>query len=156
MTARSILAVHQSTVQKNSILKQFSRPPPIFCLIYRPNKLLTPLTAYKAFITMQNDAKKGVEGWSGYQGWTPRPAGRGGVPLFPTLWGGGSLPGPSPLNDQNQGKLRGKIKVRLSIFFFQKRKPMMEQYYSTERCQIQSVNGVFKRHHPLQCNAMHP
>ena len=50
-----------------------------------PNKLLTPLTAYKAFITMQNDAKKGVKGWSGCQGWTPRPAGWGGAPLRPTL-----------------------------------------------------------------------
>ena len=34
----------------------------LFVLRTPPNKLLTPLTAYKAFITMQNDAKKGWKG----------------------------------------------------------------------------------------------
>ena len=113
MTARSILAVHQSTVQKNSILKQFSRPPPIFCLIYRwergdsgpnmnlfvlrtpPNKLLTPLTAYKAFITMQNDAKKRggrVEWIPGMD--PPAPQGGEGSPSPHTV--GRGVPCPAP------------------------------------------------------------
>ena len=113
MTARSILAVHQSTVQKNSTLKQFSRPPPIFCLIYRwergdsgpnmnlfvlrtpPNKLLTPLTAYKAFITMQNDAKKGWKG--GVDTRDGPPALRGGEesPFSPHCGEGAPCPAPA-------------------------------------------------------------
>ena len=174
MTARSILAVHQSTVQKNSILKQFSRPPPSFCRIYRwerggsgpiwiylflrtpPHKLLTPFTADEAFITMQNDAKKRGGRVEWIPGMDPPPCGEGRSPPFPHTVGRGLPARPQPVKWSKPGEVARQNKGPIINFFFQKRKPMMEQYYSTERCQIQSGNGVFKRHHPLQCNAMHP
>ena len=55
------------------------------------------------------------------QGWTPRPAGRGGVPR----------PAPPRKNDQNRGEVAGQNKG-LYLNFLQKKKLMMEQYHNTE------------------------
>ena len=52
------------------------------------------------------------------QGWTPRPAGRGGFPAPPRTVGKGGFPGP-PLPVKmikTVGKLGGKIKARNSTF----------------------------------------
>ena len=43
-----------------------------------------------------------------YQGWAPRPAGRGGSPPRPALWGGGGFPAPPRKNDQNRGEVAGQ------------------------------------------------
>ena len=45
------------------------------------------------------------------QEWTPRPAGKGGSPPRPALWGGGGFPAlPRPVKMiKTAGKLRGKI-----------------------------------------------
>ena len=59
----------------------------------------------------------------GDQGWTPRPAGNpprgeGGVPCAAPRCVEGGVPRPAPprKNDQNAGKLRGKINTRISTF----------------------------------------
>ena len=46
------------------------------------------------------------------------PAGRGGSPPRPALWGGGGLPAPPcPVKMiKTAGKLRGKVKARISTF----------------------------------------
>ena len=75
------------------------------------------------------------------QGWTPRPARRGGFPAPPRTAGKGGFPAPPrPVKMiKTAGKLRGKIKARISIF------SNIKQYYNTEQCPIQPVNGICKR-----------
>ena len=48
-----------------------------------------------------------------FQGWAPRPAGRGGFPAPPRTVGRGGFPTPTrPVNMiKTAGKLRGKIKA---------------------------------------------
>ena len=54
------------------------------------------------------------------QEWTPRPAGKGGSPPRPALWGGGGVPRPAPprKNDQNHGEVAGQNKG-LNLKFLQ-------------------------------------
>ena len=53
-----------------------------------------------------------------YQGWTLRPAGKGGFPALPRAVGRGGFPAPPrPVKMiKTAGKLRGKIKARISTF----------------------------------------
>ena len=68
------------------------------------------ITKYPGFSRSQKDYFQ--------QGWTPRPAGRGGFPAPPRTVGRGGLPAPTrPVKMiKTAGKLRGKIKAQISNF----------------------------------------
>ena len=69
----------------------------------------------------------------GHQGWTPRPAGRGGSP-------------PRPVKMiKTVVKLRGRIKAQITTFSNRGNHCMMQIYYNTEQCPIQPVNMLCKR-----------
>ena len=77
--------------------RRFRSQYEFICFKDMPHKLLTPLTAYKAFITMQNDAKKGWKGGVDTRDGPPAPRGGEGSPFAPHCGDGCSLPSPSPL-----------------------------------------------------------
>ena len=58
------------------------------------------------------------------------PRGEGGFPALPRK------------NDQNRGEAAGQKKERFPIF--QKKKPLIVQFYKTEQCSIQPVNRMQK------------
>ena len=137
MTARSILAVHQSTVQKNSILKQFSRPPPSFCLIYRwergesgpnmnlfvsrtcPINCLHHLRLIRLSLQCKMTQKRGgrVE-W--IPGMDPPPCGEGRSPPFPHTVGRGLPARPQPVKWSKPGEVARQNKGPIINFFFPK------------------------------------